>query len=165
MEKEVFYYKFGRFGFWLWLSFTLLLTALAACCLIRWPICIYWGKMQFLLGVIAASFILWGLMYVKKHRLAVIDGDGIAFEHCAPLPWKDIEAAEDAAARCLFRKRRIIILRSKEGTEYPYNPMQKLCMKSDFTAFSFPLYAMRAEDEAKVREILKEKGIPFKENA
>lgn len=54
----------------------------------------------------------------------------------------------------------ILVLQPKEGLEYPYNAMQKLSMKSDFTAFSFPLYAMSAQDKARLYEILKERGIP-----
>lgn len=157
MEKEVFYYKFGKLNFWLF--FNLLLTGLAGCCLIRWPCCIYWSRMQFLLGVIAVSFVLWFLMYVKKHRLAVIDEEGIKIDHCALLKWQDIEKAEDSTARCLLRKRKILILHPKEGIDYRYNPLQKLCMRSDFTAFSFPLYAMSREDENRIREMLDDRGV------
>ncbi len=158
MEKEVFYYHFRKLNFWLFFNF--LLTALVVCCLARWPICIYWWKLQFLIGVIAVSFVLWFLMYVKKHRLAVFDNDGVALDHCVPLSWTDIVSARETKARCLFRKRPILVLQPKEGLEYPYNAMQKLSMKSDFTAFSFPLYAMSAQDKARLYEILKERGIP-----
>ena len=97
--------------------------------------------------------------YLKKHKMAVIDDKYIKIDHCRPLPWRLVACAEMKIARCCFKKLPIIAIKTKKPIRYSYNPLQRLCSKMDFTAFSIALYALKPSDVKKVTEIITQKTI------
>ena len=94
-----------------------------------------------------------------KHKMAVIDDKYIKIDHCRPLPWRLVACAEFKTARCFFKKLPVIAIRTKKPIRYKFNPLQKLCAKSDFTAFSIALYALSPDDVRKISTIIAQKTI------
>ena len=154
---QVFYYRFKTNYVWLILTLLLLWFVLSLLC--RFPAIIYWWEFWGLLGSGIYSLALWSYKYLKKHKMAVIDDKYIKIDHCRPLPWRLVACAEFKTARCGFRKLPIIAIRTKKPIRYSYNPLQKLCSKMDFTAFSIALYALSPEDVKKISEIIARKTI------
>lgn len=154
-ETQAFYYKFKKN--WFWMGMNILLLALMLCCCIKYPSCLYWRQTKVLIGTLVFSFVAWGLKYWCRHRVALLDENGIKIDHCSPLPWKNIKNAEYKTAKCCFQKLPVIILNPKKNIKYHYNFMQKRCAKMDFTAFSIPLYAMTPEDGEKIAALIGKK--------
>ena len=157
MLPQVFYYRFKTNYVWLILTFLLLWFVLSL--VNKFPVIIYWWEFWGLLGSCVYSLALWAIKYLKKHKMAVIDDKYIKIDHCRPLPWRLVACAEFKTVRCGFRKLPIIAIRTKRPINYSYNPLQKLCSKSDFTAFSIALYALSQEDVRKICEIISQKTI------
>lgn len=103
-----------------------------------------------------AAFI--GVVFVTAipQRLAFINKDGIKIDHNEMLRWQDIEVAEEKYTSFLTR-RPLIALHLKDGAikNYRLTFMQRLCQHNVFTPFSVPMYAMRPEDAAEIRAIIK----------
>lgn len=89
-------------------------------------------------------------------KLAVINAEGIKIDHNQLLEWKDVRAAEEKYTSYISR-RPLIALCLKEGRleKYRLTFMQHLCKHNVFTPFSVPMYAMRPEDSARIRELIK----------
>ena len=157
VDSQVFYYRFKTNYIWLLLTLMLFFFVLKG--VLRFPALIYWWEVWALFGVCIYSLILWGIKYLIKHKMAVITDKYIKIDHCRPLPWRLVAHAEFKTARCCFKKLPIIAIRTKKPIKYSYNPLQKLCLKSDFTAFSIALYALSPEDVKKITKIIAEKTI------
>ena len=151
IPTQIFYYQFKTN--YVWLILTLLLLSFVAHLFFRFPVVVYWWEFWGLLGSCIYSLVLWGFKYLKKHKMAVIDDKYIKIDHCKSLPWRLVVCAEMKTARCCFKKLPIIVIRTKKPIDYDYNPLQKLCSKMDFTAFSIALYALSPEDEKKITKI------------
>lgn len=146
MKKEkVFYYHFDWLNAWFIFNSSFLITLIYGA--FKCPCLCYWPQVQILWGCCAFSIGTWAWKYLKKHRLAVFDDEGITIDTCAPLKWKDIDFAEERIVRCCFKKLRIIVLVPKEGIDYKYNFLQK--HNGDFTPFSIPLYEVVTPEDAK----------------
>lgn len=93
---------------------------------------------------------------IFPQRLAYINKDGIKIDHNEMLRWSDIECAEEKYTSYVSR-RPFIALHLKPGAlkNYRLTFMQRLCKKNIFTPFSIPMYAMRPEDSASIRDIIK----------
>lgn len=154
-KQQIFYYQFKpAVNFWLGLN-VVFAGFLIGCCF-KFPALAYWWQMQVLIGTCVFSFALWAYKYLMKQKLAVIDDDGIAIDHCQPLLWKNIESAEERVVRCGLRKLPVIILTPKAGMEYDYNFLQR--HNGEFTAFSLPLYdVVSKEDAQKLKKIVAKK--------
>ena len=157
MLPQVFYYRFKTN--YVWLILTLLLLGFVLHLFFRFPVIVYWWEFWGLLVSGVYSLVLWGYKYLKKHKMAVIDDKYIKIDHCRPLPWRLVACAELKMANFGFKKLPIIIIRTKKPINYNYNPLQRLCSKMDFTAFSIALYALSPEDVKKVTEIISRKTI------
>lgn len=154
---QVFYYRFKTNYVWLILTLLLLWFVLSLLC--RFPVIVYWWEFWGLLGSCIYSLALWVFKYLKKHKMAVIDDKYIKIDHNRPLPWRLVACAEFKTARCGFRKLPIIAIRTKKPIRYSYNPLQKMCSKMDFTAFSIALYALSPEDVRRISKIIAQKTI------
>ena len=154
---QVFYYRFKTN--YVWLILTFLLFGFLIHLFLKFPVIVYWWEFWGLLVSGVYSLVLWGYKYLKKHKMAVIDDKYIKIDHCRPLPWRLVVCAEMKVARCGFRKLPIIAIRTKKPIDYDFNPLQKMCAKMDFTAFSIALYALSPEDAKKVTEIIARKTI------
>lgn len=153
-EQKIFYYKFKPLN--LWLIFNLIFLTGFIFALIKCPFLQYWWQMKVLLGTLLFSFLVWGWKYLAKHRLAIINNEGIKIDHCQILPWKDIQNAEEKIIRCGLRHYKVLILNPKAGINYHYNFLQK--HNCNFTAFSIPLYnIIRPEDAKEICEIISQK--------
>lgn len=93
---------------------------------------------------------------IVPQRLAYINKDGIKIDHNEMLRWSDIEYAEEKYTSYVSR-RPFMALHLKPGAikNYRLTFMQKLCKKNIFTPFSIPMYAMRPEDSAAIRDLIK----------
>lgn len=156
-ESYVFYYHFKTNYVWLFL--TLLLLGFIIGVLFRIPMLIYWWQSWGLLIACIYSLVLWCIKYKIKHKMVVVDDKYIKIDHCRPLPWRLVACAEIKTARCGFRKLPIIVIRTKKPINYSYNPLQKLCSRMDFTAFSIALYVLTPDDIKKIKEIISRKTI------
>ena len=154
-QGKVFYYHFKTN--WIWLGLTLLLLAFMLHCMFCYPILIYWWQSWTLLGVGLYSLILWGIKYLCRHQMAIIDDKRIKIDHCRPLPWRKVAFAEFKIARCCFQKLPIIVLRPKKPLRYRYNLLQKWCAHSDFTPFSIALYALTPNDAKRITALIAQK--------
>lgn len=106
----------------------------------------------FTLGALAT------VVYVTTmpQRLAFINKEGIKIDHNEMLAWGDIEVAEERYTTSIAHRRFIALHVAPENiVKYKLTFMQKLCQGNIFTPFSIPLYAMRAEDAAEIRNIIK----------
>ncbi|MBE6467798.1 MAG: hypothetical protein E7004_04315 [Alphaproteobacteria bacterium] len=157
MLPQVFYYRFKTNYVWLILTLLLLWSVLSLLDCV--PKFIYWWEFWGMLGSCVYSLALWAFKYLKKHKMAVIDDKYIKIDHCRPLPWRLVACAEMKTAHCCFKKLPIIAIRTKKPIKYKFNPLQRLCAKSDFTAFSIALYALSEDDAKKITEIIAQKTI------
>lgn len=154
---KTFYYRFNRINLWMALNAALVITLVW--CLSRCPCLLYWRQTQVLIGVASFSILAWGYKYILKHKMAVVTDDDITIDHCAPLKWKDVAAAEERLVRCGLRKYKVIALIPKDGIDYKYNFLQK--HNGGFTAFSIPLYGIISNSDAdEISGIVKDK-VPF----
>lgn len=154
MEEKVFYYTFKKFGTWTVLN--IVLCAMLACVLFRFPCMIFCPPTQILLVLFVVSLTGWFWRTFAKHRLAVVTDDYIKIDSCAPLYWKDVETAEEREVFCCLKKRKIIVLVPKDGTDYRYNFLQK--HNGPFTPFSIPLYGIVSNaDVQALSEIVEQK--------
>ena len=90
---------------------------------------------------------------ISPLNLAVVTNKDITIDHNQPLKWEDIEYAQEFLTSS-FLKRPVIALHLKEGAKYKLTFMQKLCQYNMFTPFSIPLYAMKLEEQEKIRKII-----------
>lgn len=157
VQSHIFYYHFRPN--YVWLLLTLMFLGFMIGVLLRVPVLIFWWQVWGLIGTCVYSLVLWCIKYKMKHKMAVIDDKYIKIDHCRPLPWRLVACAEMKTARCCFRKLPIIAIRTKKPINYSYNPLQKMCSKMDFTAFSIALYALTPSDVKKVTEIISQKTI------
>ena len=157
IQSHVFYYHFKPN--YVWLFATLMFLGFIVGVLCRIPVLIYWWQIWGLIGACIYSLVLWCIKYKMKHKMAVIDDKYIKIDHCRPLPWRLVACAEMKTARCCFKKLPIIAIKTKKPIRYSYNPLQRLCSKMDFTAFSIALYALKPSDVKKVTEIIAQKTI------
>ncbi|MBP3687057.1 MAG: hypothetical protein J6J35_01680 [Alphaproteobacteria bacterium] len=106
--------------------------------------------------LIVAALSLTVFVLVFPQKLAVITKKDIKIDHNAPLKWEDVEEAEEKYTSYLTR-RPLIALHLKENAlkNYRLTFMQHLCKSNIFTPFSIPMYAMRPEDAAKIRTLIK----------
>lgn len=97
-------------------------------------------------------------------KLAVVNKEGIKIDHNQLLKWQDIALAEEKYTSYISR-RPFMALHLKDGAlaKYRLTLMQKLCKKNIFTAFSIPMYAMRPQDAASIRELIK-KHVKYEDN-
>ena len=104
-----------------------------------------------LLALISIFFVVF-----FPQKLAVVTNDGIKIDPNQLLKWEDIETAEEKYTSYISR-RPFMALHLKDGTlsKYRLTFMQKLCKNNVFTPFSIPMYAMRPEDAAHIRELIK----------
>ena len=93
---------------------------------------------------------------IVPQRLAYINKDGIKIDHNEMLRWSDIDYAEEKYTSYVSR-RPFMALHLKPGAikNYRLTFMQKLCKKNIFTPFSIPMYAMKPQDSAAIRDIIK----------
>ncbi len=112
-----------------------------------------------LLALIAVFFVV-----IFPQKLAVINREGIKLDHNQLLKWQDIEIAEEKYTSYISR-RPFMALHLKAGAlaHYHLTFMQKLCKNNIFTPFSIPMYAMRPEDAAHIRELIK-KQVKYEDN-
>jgi len=103
------------------------------------------------LALISVVFVL-----IFPQKLAFINKDGIKIDHNEMLRWQDVEVAEEKYTSFVMR-RPLIALHLKDGAikNYRLTFMQRLCKNNVFTPFSIPMYAMRPEDAAEIRAIIK----------
>lgn len=127
------------------------LTSLAVMQIITEIIC--------LLALAATFFVI-----IFPQKLAVVNKEGIKIDHNELLRWSDIALAEERYTSYISR-RPFMALHLKEGalSKYRLTFMQKLCRHNIFTPFSIPMYAMRPEDAAQIRELLK-KQVKYEDN-
>jgi len=97
-------------------------------------------------------------------RLALVNKDGIKIDHNQLLKWDDILLAEEKYTSYISRRPFMALHVMPEALpKYKLTFMQKLCRNNIFTPFSIPLYAMRPEDVAEIRAIIK-KHASYKDN-
>lgn len=108
-------------------------------------------------SLLALASIFFVVIFPQK--LAVVNKDGIKIDHNQLLRWQDIAVAEEKYTSYISR-RPFMALHLKEGALNKYNLtfMQKLCKNNIFTPFSIPMYAMRPEDAAHIRELIKKQA-------
>ncbi|MBO5039320.1 MAG: hypothetical protein J6C85_07715 [Alphaproteobacteria bacterium] len=106
--------------------------------------------------LIIAALALTVFVLVFPQKLAVITKKDIKIDHNAPLKWEDVKEAEEKYTSYLTR-RPLIALHLKENAlkNYRLTFMQHLCKSNIFTPFSIPMYAMRPEDAAQIRALIK----------
>ena len=106
--------------------------------------------------LILAALALTVFVLIFPQKLAVITKKDIKIDHNMPLKWEDVEEAEEKYTSYITR-RPLISLHLKENTlqNYRLTFMQHLCKGNTFTPFSIPMYAMRPEDAAKIRTLVK----------
>lgn len=104
-----------------------------------------------ILALISVVFVL-----IFPQKLAFINKDGIKIDHNEMLRWQDVDVAEEKYTSFVTR-RPLIALHLKDDAikNYRLTFMQKLCKNNVFTPFSIPMYAMRPEDAAEIRAIIK----------
>lgn len=101
---------------------------------------------------------------IVPQTLAVTNKDGITIDHNALLYWDDIEVAEEKYTSYLTRRPFIALhVHAESIKNYKLTFMQKLCKNNIFTPFSIPMYAMRPEDAAEIRNIIKH-HVKYKDN-
>ena len=122
-QTKTFYYKFNPVNAWMIFNAVLFIMILH-CCIVC-PCLLFWWQTQVIIGVFIFSTLAWGYKYVLKHKMAVIDDEGITIDHCNKLLWKDVESAEEKTIRCWFKKYDIIVLNPKKGIDYKYNFLQR----------------------------------------
>lgn len=115
-----------------------------------------------IIGLLALGSALFVTFFPQK--LAVVNKDGIKIDHNQLLKWHDIAVAEEKYTSYINR-RPFMALHLKEGAleQYRLTFMQKLCKNNIFTPFSIPMYAMRPEDAAHIREMIK-KQVKYEDN-
>lgn len=146
--EYVFYYDRKKLVWLLGFYLVLLISAVgvtAAGGVGSWPVLV--------LPVLAVAGAAYVYFFPKK--LAVLSEEGIEIDHNALLKWEDIQAAEERFVSTVS-KRKIIILRLREGVKYPLTFMQYICRNSEFTEFSIPLYAMTFQDQEAIRLLVTE---------
>ena len=114
----------------------------------------------FTLGALAS------VVYVATmpQRLALINKEGIKIDHNEMLAWGDIEVAEERYTSSIAHRKFIALHVAPENiVKYKLTFMQKLCQGNIFTPFSIPLYAMKPEDAAEIRNIIK-RHVKYQDN-
>lgn len=168
-QKETFFYYDRRQLFALTVIYALLAIFVYAIsnCLYTynmfnsWPLLIILIITQVLCLAALASILF---VTIIPQTLAITNKDGIKIDHNELLSWHDIELAEEKYTSYLTR-RPFMALHVKKATlaKYHLTFMQKLCKANIFTPFSIPLYAMRPEDVAEIRNIIK-KHVKYQDN-
>ncbi len=128
-----------------------------------WALVIFQTIVMFL-TLAALGAVVFVLLYPQK--LAVVTPQGIKIDHNQELSWKDVAFAEEKLTSPLSR-RPIIVLHLKNGAlaKYRLTVMQRLCLHNVFTPFSLPLYAMDAEDAAKLRTLVQKYAAKYQKNS
>lgn len=92
-------------------------------------------------------------VFLFPQKLAIIDDEGIIIDHNAKLLWRDVAEIKKIWVSGLLG-RKIIRFDLKADVSYPLTIMQKISKKSEYGAFSIPLYAMQEEDAAVVEQLI-----------
>ena len=148
---QTFYYNRVKLG--LYLLFNLLLFLLAVLFTLtifpEYTVVYCFAVGSCVISVTCALFV-----FLVPQKLAIITPLGIKIDRAQPVSWDSIVAAKKVNLDRLFAKE-ILKLYAKPIPKYKYNFMQKLTAKSEFGAFSIPLYAMSAKEANAIEVLIK----------
>lgn len=149
---HIFYYSRKKLG--LYLVFNIILLSLAVLFTLTifpdYPAVYYFAVGSCLISVLSAL-----LVFLLPLRLAVITPLSVKIDRAEPLNWSDVsKISKVKLGKGLFAKH-ILKLDTKKLRGYHMNLMQKITRKSQFGAFSIPLYAMTAESARDIEKIIR----------
>ena len=121
-ETKIFYYSFKKLNTVFFVNLFMLLMLIK--CTIFCPNCLALLPMQIFAAFIALFFVIWVLLYCVKHKMAIIDDEGIKIDHNNKLRWKDVKDAEIVDVRCCFMKKKVLSLNPKKNIKYEYSFLQ-----------------------------------------
>ena len=154
MKKSytTFYYSRKKLG--IYLAFNVLLLSLAIVFTLiifpDFPIAYY-----FALGSAMLSLCSSIIVFLIPLPLAVITPECLKIDHNPPLLWPQITNIKKIKIKeCLFAKS-ILRIETIPLENYQYTFMQKISAKSEFGAFSIPLYAMSKKEAKQIEKIIR----------
>lgn len=155
-----FYYSRKKLG--LYLLFNILLLSLAVLFTLTifpdYPAVYYFALSSCFLSVIGAL-----IVFIVPLPLAIITAESIKIDRGAPLLWKQIDSVQKIRLSKHIFSKSILRINTSELTNYRYTFMQKITAKSDFGAFSIPLYAMNSSDARSIERIIRSHLKPTKQ--
>ena len=161
-NTRIFYYSRKKLG--LYLLFNILLFTLAILFTLtifpEYPAVYYFALGSCIVSLIGALFV-----FIIPLPLAVINAESIKIDRGAPLLWKQIDSVQKIRLNKHIFSKSILRINTSELTNYRYTFMQKITAKSDFGAFSIPLYAMNSSDARSIERIIRSHLKPTKQSA
>ena len=161
-NTRIFYYSRKKLG--LYLLFNILLFTLAILFTLtifpEYPAVYYFALGSCIVSLIGALFV-----FIIPLPLAVINAESIKIDRGAPLLWKQIDSVQKIRLNKHIFSKSILRINTSELTNYRYTFMQKITAKSDFGAFSIPLYAMNSSDARSIERIIRSHLKPTKQIA
>ncbi len=150
MTEDVFYYDRKKLFFYL-LEMLCVFAAGGAAAVLIYPEMPRTAAALMILpaAAVLGAFIVW----IRPFTLLHITDETLRIDSGALMQWADIVRAREYSP-FLSSKRVIIALTPRDGMSYRLRPAQKICRLTGFPVFSIPLYAMKAEDVVRVREIV-----------
>lgn len=156
MEQELLLshtFHYSRRKLALYLVFNLVLLALAL--FFTWLIFPSYPLVyEFALAACVLSVLSVMAVFFIRHPLAVVTSEAVRIDFCCPLYWKDVSAIKKIIVGRSFYKKTILVFEIRNLSSYPLNFMQRLIRKSEFSAFSIPLYAMEAKEAQAIETLL-----------
>lgn len=148
---QTFYYNRTKLGIYLLFNLFLFLLAVFFTLTIfpnyKFVYCFAIGSC--VISVICALFV-----FLVPQKLAIITPLGIKIDRALPIKWNNVVAVKKITLDGLFAKE-ILKIYTKPMPKYKYNFMQRLTSKSEFGAFSIPLYAMSEKDINAIEVLIK----------
>lgn len=148
---QTFYYNRAKLGLYLLFNLFLFLLAIFFTLTIfpDYKIVYCFAIGSCMISVACALFV-----FLIPQKLATITPLGIKIDRAKPVSWNNVVAVKKITIDGIMIKE-ILKLYTKPMPKYKYNFMQKLTSKSEFGAFSIPLYAMSTKEANAIETLIK----------
>ncbi|MBE6444587.1 MAG: hypothetical protein E7019_00810 [Alphaproteobacteria bacterium] len=149
---KTFYYSRKKLGAYLVFNFILLALAVLFTLTIfpDYPLAYYFAIISCVVSLASSLFV-----YVVKLPLAVITPECLKIDRNKPLLWGQIVSVKKIKISKFPLSKSILRIETIPLNEYNYSFMQKISAKSEFGAFSIPLYAMNKKDAKQIERTIR----------
>ncbi|MBR6663846.1 MAG: hypothetical protein IKL33_03355, partial [Alphaproteobacteria bacterium] len=153
---KTFYYSRKKLG--AYLVFNIILLTLAVLFTLTvfpdYPSAYYFALISCAISLTGALFV-----FLARLPLAIITPECLKIDRNKPLLWGQITGIKKIKISKFPFSKSILRIETIPLKEYRYSFMQKISAKSEFGAFSIPLYAMSKKDAKQIERIIRQHTI------